>query len=158
MKDISYYRDKHYWYFKYGSHVLGPHNIDRIKENIKEIPNRVKRSNDLIYPERRTDFIKWLFKRASVLNGDMLEEAFLIMEGMENGLSPIEAQNLIHYQNEFHKQSVAQYVYKWYKNGHEFFMETLPENTKLSERQLEEYNRIRIMNNLCKGMPRKLKK
>ena len=55
MKEISYYRDKNYWYFRYGNLVLGPHNIDRVKTNIKELPNRIKRSNDLIYPERKKD-------------------------------------------------------------------------------------------------------
>lgn len=157
MKEISYYRDKNYWYFRYGNLVLGPHNIDRVKTNIKELPNRIKRSNDLIYPERKMDFVKWMIKKLDTINGETLDDAFTIMEGMEEGLSSIEAQNLIKYNNEFHKQLVRQYVYLWYKNGHEYFMDTLPQDAKLSKRQIDEYEHIKMLNNLSKGMQRKLK-
>ena len=157
MKDISYYKDKHYWYFRYGSTVIGQHNIDRIKSNIKELPNRVLRSKDLIYPERTKEFIKWMIKNADKTDEHLLDEAFTIMEGMEDGLSPQEAQDLVVFRNEFHKQLVNQYVLLWYKKGYEYYMETLPENIKLSNLRQKELEHIRMLNNLCKGMQRKLK-
>ena len=61
MKDISFYKDKTYWHFKYGGFVIGAHNIDRIKTSIKELPNRIKRSDNLVYPERKMDFINYQF-------------------------------------------------------------------------------------------------
>lgn len=157
MKDISFYKDKTYWHFKYGGFVIGTHNIDRIKTSIKELPNRIKRSDNLIYPERKMDFIKWMIKKIDVINESILDDSFTVMEGMEEGLDPIDAQNLINYRDELHKRLVSRYILYWYKNGYEYFMKTLPEGEQISKRELEEIEYIRILNTLCKGMTRKLK-
>ena len=114
MKDISYYKDKHYWYFRYGSTVIGQHNIDRIKK---------KSANEAFLFNKYEE----LFKNSS---NDLLN--------IENDDNILEMKSALNYKNLY---EVVNFVFNY---DVEYGKNFVPKQSKLLYKEnIKNYNKLR---------------
>ena len=100
--------------------------VDSLKTQVYKLPELMERGLKLVYPENQMFFIKILLEDTRNGTGIYIEDAFNVMEKLEDGASIEEAYAIIKDYSPMVKGIINSMVLRWSKRGPEYYRAVLP--------------------------------